>query len=127
MPLQREHTDAPHLIRSYAPGQLRLAARVLTRSCIITARELIEDWPPTSVEQLTLDQLEPLFSLRPELVILGIDGEVRLPPAPLRAQFAARRIGLETMSLGAAARTFNVLVQEERNVAAAMLLRAAAR
>ena len=127
MPLQREHTDAPNLIRGYAPGQLRLASRVLTRSCIITAREVLEDWPPTRVEQLTLEQLEPLFALRPALVILGIDGEMRLPPAPLRAVFAGRRIGLETMTLGAASRTFNVLLQEERNVAAAMLLQPVAR
>lgn len=126
MPLQLEHCDVPNLIRGYAPGQLRLAARVLTHSCIITALDLIEDWPPTRIEDLTLEYFEPLFALAPAVVILGVDGEVRIPPAPLRAAFAQRRIGLETMALGAASRTFNVLVQEQRNVAAAMLLAAAA-
>jgi uncharacterized protein len=40
----------------------------------------------------------------------------------VRAQFAARRVGLEVMQLGAACRTFNVLVQEERRVAAALFV-----
>ena len=35
----------------------------------------------------------------------------------------ARGIGLEAMQLGAACRTFNVLVQEERRVAAVLFLR----
>jgi len=38
------------------------------------------------------------------------------------AAFAARRVGLEVMDLGAACRTFNVLIQEERRAAAALFL-----
>jgi uncharacterized protein len=41
----------------------------------------------------------------------------------VRAAFTARGIGLEAMELGAACRTYNVLVQEERRVAAALFLR----
>ena len=40
----------------------------------------------------------------------------------LRAEFATRRIGLEVMEIGAACRTYNVLVGEERRVLAALLL-----
>ena len=43
--------------------------------------------------------------------------------AQVRAAFAQRRVGIEVMQLGAACRTFNVLVQEERRVAAALFLR----
>jgi uncharacterized protein len=41
----------------------------------------------------------------------------------VRALFAQRLVGLEAMQLGAACRTFNVLVQEERRVAAALFVR----
>ena len=41
----------------------------------------------------------------------------------MRGAFVHRRIGLEVMNLGAACRTFNVLVQEERPVAAALFVR----
>jgi len=40
----------------------------------------------------------------------------------VRAVLAARGVGLEAMHLGAACRTYNVLVQEERRVAAALFL-----
>jgi uncharacterized protein len=41
----------------------------------------------------------------------------------VRAAFLERGVGLEVMQLGAACRTFNVLLQEERRVAAALFLR----
>ena len=61
-------------------------------------------------------------------VVLTVSGHLRRRPDPacesaLRAAFAERRIGLEAMDLGAACRTFNILVQEERRVAAALFLK----
>jgi uncharacterized protein len=47
----------------------------------------------------------------------------RFATAQVRAEFARRGVGLEVMQLGAACRTFNVLVQEERRVAAVLFLR----
>ena len=46
----------------------------------------------------------------------------KFPRAALRAEFATRKIGLEVMEIGAACRTYNVLVGEERNVLAAVLV-----
>ena len=46
----------------------------------------------------------------------------RFPRAAWRAEFAARRIGLEIMEVGAACRTYNVLVGEERKVVGAILM-----
>jgi uncharacterized protein len=42
------------------------------------------------------------------------------PASAIKQAFAARGIGLEVMDLGAACRTYNILVQEERRVAAAL-------
>ena len=47
----------------------------------------------------------------------------RFAPPAVRAALVQRGVGLEAMQLGAACRTFNVLVQEERRVAAALFLR----
>ena len=44
------------------------------------------------------------------------------PPQAVLAQFLRRGIGLETMDNAAAARTFNVLAGEGRNVVAMFLL-----
>jgi len=122
--LTLDDTPAPHLIRGYDAGEIRLAGQSIRTSCIISARGVIEPWRPDSIAALTLEDLEPVFSLGVSIVLLGSTSRGELPAPRLRAEFGARRVGLEVMELGAACRTFNVLVQEERNVAAALLLAA---
>jgi uncharacterized protein len=56
------------------------------------------------------------------LVLLGTGPTQRFPPMEIRAALTSRGVGLEVMDLGAACRTYNVLVQEERRVAAALFL-----
>jgi uncharacterized protein len=60
------------------------------------------------------------------VVVLSTGATQKFPRASLRAEFATRRIGLEVMEVGAASRTYNVLVGEERKVLAAILLPGAA-
>jgi len=59
-----------------------------------------------------LVQLEPLLALAPQIVLLGAPHSARPAPASLRSVLAQQGIALEVMDLGAACRTFNILVQE---------------
>ena len=118
-----EPNSAAHLIRGYSESEIRIGDLRLTHSCIVTADRLIRDWEPQSFAQLSVAHLETLFALAPELVLLGTGPQQRFPSAAVRAAFAERGVGLESMQLGAACRTFNVLLQEERRVAAALFLR----
>jgi len=122
MKLTLEANTQLNLIRSYSATEVRVGELRLHSSCIITADTVIADWEPRSLEKLSAAHLEKLFALRPEVVLLGTGHTQRFPPAAIRAAFAEHRIGLEAMDLGAACRTFNVLVQEDRRVAAALLL-----
>ena len=115
--------SAANLIRSYSPAGIHIGGQLLTRTCIVTADRLISDFAPESFAELAPAHLAVLFELTPDLVILGTGPVQRFAPAALRVAFAARGIGLEAMELGAACRTYNVLVQEERRVAAALFLR----
>ncbi|HEY4215408.1 MAG TPA: Mth938-like domain-containing protein [Steroidobacteraceae bacterium] len=117
-----EGNSSAHLIRSYAPGEIRIGERVIHSSCVVTADTLLENWEPATLADLQVAHLERIFALAPEVVLLGTGMSQRFPPAAVRAAFSERRIGLEAMDLGAACRTYNVLVGEERNVAAALLL-----
>lgn len=75
------------------------------------------------ISAITFGMLEPLFSADacPELLILGI-GNTHLPvPATLRQAFAAQSISCESMDTGAACRTFNILLVEDRRVAALLI------
>jgi uncharacterized protein len=112
-----------NLIRSYSGAEIRIGEQRVTRSCIVTADQLITDWPPESFVQLDTSHLDAILALGPELVLLGTGLTQQFAPPAVRALMAQRGVGLEAMQLGAACRTFNVLVQEERRVAAALFLR----
>jgi uncharacterized protein len=62
-----------------------------------------------------------LLELEAEIVILGTGPRQRFPHPRLTAALAQARVGLEVMSLQAACRTYNILVAEDRKVAAALL------
>jgi uncharacterized protein len=118
-----QHTPAGlNLIRRYGAEFVTVGDLELRSSCIIGANTLIRDWPPSDVASLTDAHLVPLFQLAPEVVVLSTGLRQQFPAAALRAQFAVRRIGLEVMEVGAACRTYSVLVSEERRVFAAILL-----
>ncbi len=108
-------------ITGYAAGELRLRDRVLTASAIVTAEEVLP-WPVASAEALTPALLEPVIALPVEVVLLATGTRQVWPDPAVLAAAAARGIGLEVMDLGAACRTFNLLVGDERKVALAAIL-----
>jgi uncharacterized protein len=112
-----------NLIRGYSDSEVRIGAHTVRGSCIVTADTLITQWEPQSFAQLEAAHLETLLALNPELVVLGSGPTQRFAPGEIRSLLSARGVGLEVMQLGAACRTFNVLVQEERRVAAGLFLR----
>jgi uncharacterized protein len=111
-----------HVVRAYAPGLLRIGERDFSRSVIVSARALIEDWRPQHMAELTASDLEPVLALRPAVLLLGSGPRQVFPTAELFAQLYAARIGFEVMDTGAACRTYNVLVGEGRAVAAALII-----
>jgi len=91
-------------------------------SMIILPERLIRDWPPTSAAGLTLDDLTPLLDENIEVMLLGTGTSLVWPDQMLRAQIAQAGIGLEVMDTGAACRTYNILIADQRQVAAALIL-----
>ena len=121
MKLTLDANQAVNLIRSYSVHEVRVGDHILHRSCIVTPDAVIPDWRPATVDDLVPDDFAQLFAAKPELVLLGTGASHRFAPAPIRGAFMQARVAIETMDLGAACRTFNVLVQEERRVCAALL------
>src|ERR1700754_3009440 len=118
-----ENNPSLNFIRSYSAEELKIGEHSIRSSCIVMADKLITSWPPTTLDELAVNHLELIFEMQPELVLLGTGPRQRFAAAPIRAAFAAQKIGLEAMDLGAACRTFNILVQEDRRVAAALFLK----
>jgi uncharacterized protein len=121
MKFTSQRPEGINLIRRYGADFITVGEQEIRDSCIVSAHS-IEPWSPRSVDELAIEVLAPLFALQPEVVVLSTGARQSFPRAALRAEFATRRIGLEVMEIGAACRTFNVLVGEERRVLGAILL-----
>ena len=84
--------------------------------------KIVEDWVVSSVEFLSQVNMETIASLNPELILLGTGDSLRFPDAALLARLIAAGIGTEVMDSKAACRTYNILAEEGRNVAAALIM-----
>lgn len=111
-----------HIVRGYTPGQLRIGELEYSRSVIVSATTLIADWRPQHIGELTAADLEPALALKPQVLLLGSGARQVFPSPELLAQLYAARVGFEVMDTGAACRTYNVLVGEGREVAAALII-----
>ncbi|QLP98096.1 MAG: Mth938-like domain-containing protein [Rhodoblastus sp.] len=78
----------------------------------------------TTPAESTPAMLAPLFA-EPEgaveLALLGMGADIAAAPAALRDALRAHGLRFEAMATGAAARTYNVMVDEDRRVAAVLL------
>lgn len=123
MKLTDDRMPGVQLVRSYAPGEVRVGETVLHRSCLIKADRLVSDWRPQTIDELSVADLDSVFALEPEIVVLGSGTRQRFPEPQLLAAILSRGIGCEVMDTGAACRTYNILASEDRRVVAALLLR----
>jgi uncharacterized protein len=96
-------------------------ARRETSSIVLPERIL--DWPVESFDQLRAEDFTIFASLGVDIVLLGTGRRQRFPHPRLTAALTRDGIGVEVMDLQAACRTYNILVAEERKVAAALLFR----
>lgn len=122
MHIQLETGGKANIIRTYAPGHIVVNQATYTRSLIVLPGQVIPDWPPQVFGDLTATHFETLNALAPEIVVLGTGQRQQFPRAELLAPLIKAGIGWEVMDSGAACRTYNILMSEGRNVAAALLM-----
>ena len=90
-------------------------------SSVVVLRDRVVDWPAASFERLTAEDFGFLQELGIDIVLLGTGPRQRFPHPRLTAALTRAGIGVEVMDTQAACRTYNILVAEERRVAAALL------
>ncbi len=114
------------LIQSYGDGGFRIAG-VDYRGSVLIEAEQTHLWPVIDPASITLMSLAPItqaIGAQPAggvVMLLGTGSQPATVDKSLRAKLRGLGIGLEVMGTGAACRTFNVLLAEDRAVMAALI------
>ena len=106
------------VIERYGAAGFRVSGLVYAGPVLVFAEQTLQ-WVAAAA---SVEALEPVIARGGvELLLIGL-GRRGAPVAPaLRAALKAHGIGVEAMDTGAACRTYNVLLAEDRRVAAALL------
>ena len=108
-------------VRHVEKGEIRVGDDTITDD-VLLFREHVTHWSAADPQNITETDLQALIDEKPEIIIFGTGWTTRLPPRELVFALARKGIGFECMDTPAACRTFNILVSEDRDVAALLLL-----
>ncbi|MGI9521996.1 MAG: Mth938-like domain-containing protein [Hyphomicrobiaceae bacterium] len=109
-------------IDSYGNGGFRFA-QMSHRGSLLCLPCGVFAWDVDVDAQVSLALLEPVLAQLqpPAFLLFGTGTRQVFPTTDIRAAFVEAGVGLETMSTGAACRTYNILLGEGRPVAAALV------
>jgi uncharacterized protein len=110
------------LIQAYREGGFTVAG-IRHEGSLLVMPERTLPWRVDTLSAITVDSMAPITEADPavELLILGCGPKFALAPESLRAALRAHGIVVEAMATPAACRTYNVLLAEDRRVAAALI------
>jgi uncharacterized protein len=120
--LHREAASALNTFTGYGRGYVMVNERRIDKSVVVLPDRIISDWTATTFDALAAEHLAALADLGCEIVLLGTGNQLRFPSPEVMRGLGRSGIGLEVMDVEAACRTYNILLAEGRNVAAALLL-----
>ena len=110
------------LIQAYGDGGFRITGEVHSGSVLVFPDRTVA-WAVAEVADMTLESLaEVTQAARPnQILVVGCGSRPVPPPEDLRQRLRDAGIVLEWMDTGAACRTYNVLLIDDRPVTAALI------
>ena len=114
--------EGRHVIESYGDEGFRINGERYAGPVIVWPEGVVP-WPVSVIAAAAIETLDAVFAAAPpiEILLVGSGATFEMAPAPLRQALGARSIAVESMDTGAACRTYNVLMAEDRRVAAALI------
>ncbi len=115
-----------HLIEAYGAGGFRFAGMSHVGSILATPAG-IRAFAPLAPGEVSVESLAPLFAeiaehpRSIEIFVVGTGEKMAPLPASVKARLMEVGLRVEAMATGPAARLYNVLLDEDRRVAAALI------
>lgn len=93
------------------------------RGSILATPSGIRIWPVSQFSEVTAESLQPVLDEAGtvDFLIIGTGADIAFLPDEIRLRLKEAGVTVEAMATPAAARTYNVLVAEDRRVAAALI------
>lgn len=111
-----------HAVQAYTDNKVQINSIIYEHSLIVSREEIISDVTIKNIQDIDEDYLQRLMQFKPEVIIIGHRQAGAFPPMSIISKLSQNQIGIECMSVGAACRTFNVLLNEHRAVIAGFIL-----
>ncbi len=121
MQLTWQPDESPRAVSGIDGARVRVGGEWRQTSVWVNSTQM-QDWPPRDFTEINADALDALLAAGPEVILLGTGSKTRLLAPALLARVMHRGCGIECMSNAAAARTYNVLLGENRAVLVAFLV-----
>jgi len=122
MKLHLTQAENNNLITACGDGFVDINKQRYTQQLIVMPDKLILDWSAKNFKSLTSQDFDTISNLNPEVVLLGTGTTHQFVHPQLTAALTAKGLAIECMTTDAACRTYNILMSEGRNVAAALIL-----
>lgn len=115
-------TGDRHVVQSYGNGGFQIGDQIITGSILLFPDRIVT-WPVVRFEDLRIEHFDEVLKAEPkiEILVIGCGATMALVPATIRGRLRARHLAHESMNTGAACRTYNLLLAEDRRVAAALI------
>ena len=122
MKLHLTQAENNNLITACGDGFVDINKQRYTQQLIVMPDKLILDWSAKNFKSLTSQDFDTISNLNPEVVLLGTGTTHQFVHPQLTAVLTTKGLAIECMTTDAACRTYNILMSEGRNVAAALIL-----
>jgi uncharacterized protein len=108
------------VIESYGASGFRVSGTSYD-GAILVLPNATQRWPVTAIADISAASLAPVVDAGIQILLLGCGRHMQLVPQALRQELRKHGVVIDAMDTGAACRTYNVLLAEDRRVAAALL------
>jgi len=108
-------------IKSVSKSGIEIGEAVFSCPLLLTAHELITAADTASLSEILSTHLDIITQWSPDVLLLGTGACSEFPTAAILWPLVKQDIGVEVMSTRAACHTFNLLLSDDRGVAAILM------